>query len=66
MYVCVCHAVSDRQIRECVDQGARSFLKCNAGFRSVAAVAGARTPQAKSSRSSSAHVRSATQPKGQA
>jgi bacterioferritin-associated ferredoxin len=27
MYVCVCHAVSDRQIRECVDQGARSLFE---------------------------------------
>jgi bacterioferritin-associated ferredoxin len=25
MYVCVCNAVSDRQIREAVDQGARSL-----------------------------------------
>jgi bacterioferritin-associated ferredoxin len=27
MYVCVCHAVSDRQIREVVDQGARSLFE---------------------------------------
>jgi bacterioferritin-associated ferredoxin len=26
MYVCVCHAVTDRQIRECVDRGARSLF----------------------------------------
>jgi len=27
MYVCVCNAVSDSQIRECVDQGARSLFE---------------------------------------
>jgi len=27
MYVCVCAAVSDRQIRECVDKGARSLFE---------------------------------------
>jgi bacterioferritin-associated ferredoxin len=27
MYVCVCNAVSDRQIREVVDQGARSLFE---------------------------------------
>lgn len=27
MYVCVCHAVSDRQIREVVDNGARSLFE---------------------------------------
>jgi bacterioferritin-associated ferredoxin len=27
MYVCVCHAVTDRQIRECVDRGARSLFE---------------------------------------
>ena len=26
MYVCLCHAVTDRQIREAVDRGARSLL----------------------------------------
>jgi bacterioferritin-associated ferredoxin len=26
MYVCVCHAVSDREIREAVDHGARSLF----------------------------------------
>jgi bacterioferritin-associated ferredoxin len=26
MYVCVCHAVTDREIREAVDCGARSLL----------------------------------------
>jgi len=26
MYVCVCHAVTDRQIREVVDHGAQSLL----------------------------------------
>jgi bacterioferritin-associated ferredoxin len=26
MYVCICHAVTDRQIRECVDRGARSLF----------------------------------------
>ncbi len=25
MYVCICHAVTDREIREAVDRGARSF-----------------------------------------
>lgn len=25
MYVCVCHAISDRQIREIVDRGAESL-----------------------------------------
>ncbi len=27
MYVCVCHAVTDRQIREVVDRGARSLFE---------------------------------------
>jgi len=27
MYVCVCHAVSDREIREAVDRGARSLFE---------------------------------------
>jgi bacterioferritin-associated ferredoxin len=27
MYVCICHAVTDRQIREVVDQGARSLVE---------------------------------------
>ena len=27
MYVCVCHAVSDRQIRDAVDHGARSLFE---------------------------------------
>jgi len=27
MYVCICNAVSDRQIRECVDRGARSLFE---------------------------------------
>jgi bacterioferritin-associated ferredoxin len=26
MYVCICHAVTDRTIREVVDRGARSLL----------------------------------------
>lgn len=26
MYVCICHAVTDRQIREAVDSGARSLF----------------------------------------
>jgi bacterioferritin-associated ferredoxin len=30
MYICVCHAISDRQIREVVDQGADSLLKVQA------------------------------------
>ena len=30
MYICVCHAVTDRQIREAVDQGASTLreLQC--------------------------------------
>jgi bacterioferritin-associated ferredoxin len=28
MYVCVCHAISDRQIREAVARGAESLTKC--------------------------------------
>ena len=27
MYVCICNSVSDRQIRECVDRGARSLFE---------------------------------------
>lgn len=27
MYVCVCHAITDRQIRRAVDQGAGSLLE---------------------------------------
>jgi bacterioferritin-associated ferredoxin len=27
MYVCVCHAISDRQIREAVDRGADTLYK---------------------------------------
>jgi bacterioferritin-associated ferredoxin len=27
MYVCVCNAVSDREIRDAVDQGARSLFE---------------------------------------
>ena len=27
MYICVCNAVSDRQIRDAVDQGARSLFE---------------------------------------
>ena len=27
MYICVCHAISDRQIREVVDRGADSLYK---------------------------------------
>jgi bacterioferritin-associated ferredoxin len=30
MYICVCHAISDRQIREAVDQGADSLEKVQA------------------------------------
>lgn len=27
MYICVCHAISDRQIREAVDRGAASLYE---------------------------------------
>lgn len=27
MYVCLCNAITDRQIRECVDRGATSLCK---------------------------------------
>lgn len=27
MYVCVCHAITDRQIREAIDQGAESLMQ---------------------------------------
>lgn len=27
MYICLCHAISDRQIREVVDQGADSLFE---------------------------------------
>lgn len=27
MYICLCHAISDRQIREAVDQGAGSLFE---------------------------------------
>ena len=30
MYVCVCHAISDRQIREAVDRGAESLCEVQA------------------------------------
>jgi len=30
MYVCVCHAISDRQIREAVERGAESLTEVQA------------------------------------
>ncbi|MGH8149301.1 MAG: (2Fe-2S)-binding protein [Steroidobacteraceae bacterium] len=27
MYVCVCHTITDREIREAIDRGARSFCE---------------------------------------
>jgi len=30
MYICVCHAISDRQIREAVDRGAGSLYEVQA------------------------------------
>ena len=30
MYICVCHAISDRQIREVVDRGAESLCEVQA------------------------------------
>ena len=30
MYICVCHAISDRQIREVVDRGAESLYEVQA------------------------------------
>jgi bacterioferritin-associated ferredoxin len=30
MYVCVCHAISDRQIREAVERGAESLSEVQA------------------------------------
>jgi len=30
MYICVCHAISDRQIREAVDRGAGSLTEVQA------------------------------------
>ena len=30
MYVCLCNAITDRQIRECVDRGATSLCKVQA------------------------------------
>jgi len=30
MYVCVCHAISDRQIREAVERGAESLAEVQA------------------------------------
>jgi bacterioferritin-associated ferredoxin len=30
MYICVCHAISDRQIREAVDRGAESLCEVQA------------------------------------
>ncbi len=27
MYVCICHAVTDREIREAIDRGARSLME---------------------------------------
>ena len=30
MYICVCHAISDRQIREAVDRGAQSLNEVQA------------------------------------
>jgi bacterioferritin-associated ferredoxin len=39
MYVCVCHAISDRQIREIVDRGAQSLNEVQA-FLPVAGCCG--------------------------
>jgi bacterioferritin-associated ferredoxin len=32
MYICVCHAISDRQIREAVDRGAESLYEVQASL----------------------------------
>lgn len=39
MYICVCHAISDRQIREAVDRGAGSLCEVQA-YLPVAACCG--------------------------
>jgi bacterioferritin-associated ferredoxin len=33
MYVCICHAVTDRQIRACIDDGATSMRELRAELK---------------------------------
>jgi bacterioferritin-associated ferredoxin len=46
MFVCVCHAISDRQIREAVDRGAGSLSEVQA-YLPVASCCGCCTETAK-------------------
>jgi bacterioferritin-associated ferredoxin len=59
MYICVCHAISDRQIREVVDRGAGSLCEVQA-YLPVAACCGRCEDSARQVIES--HVESSTRP----
>ena len=59
MYICVCHAISDRQIREVVDRGAESLCEVQA-YLPVASCCGRCEDSAR--QVIEAHVESSTRP----
>jgi bacterioferritin-associated ferredoxin len=59
MYICVCHAISDRQIREAVDRGAGSLCEVQA-YLPVAGCCGRCEDSAR--QVIEAHVESTTRP----